>query len=62
MYSRMISTNISSVSRPSIAALPGRVARASLMVNFNVVPSQVLDPGGTGMGRLPVASTTSMVE
>jgi len=62
MYSRRISTNISSVSRPSIAALPGRAARASLMVNFSVVPNQVPDPCGTTVGRLPLASTASMVE
>ena len=62
MYSRRISTNISSVSRPSMAALPGRAALASLIVNFSVVPSQVPDPCGTTVGRLPLASIASIAE
>ena len=62
MYSRRISTNINSVSRPRIAAFPGRAARASLIVNFSVVSSQVPDPGGTTVGRLPRASMASIDE
>jgi hypothetical protein len=45
-----------------MAALPGRAVRASLIVNFSVVPSHVPDPGGTTVGRLPLGSTASMVE
>ena len=60
MYSRRISTNISSVRRPSIAALPGRAILASLIVNFNVVPSHVPELSGTTVGSTPDASTASI--
>jgi hypothetical protein len=50
------------VSRPSIAALPGRAILASLIVNFSVVPSHVPDPCGTTVGRLPRWSMASIVE
>ena len=58
MYSRRISTNISSVSRPRMAALPGRAIRASLTVNFSVVPSQVPNP----WGRWPAHEGLSVLE
>ena len=37
------------MSLPSIAALPGRAARASLIVNFSVVPSHVALPGAASL-------------
>jgi hypothetical protein len=47
MYFRTMSTNMISVSRPSIAPLPGRPEVASSIVNATVVPSHVLGSFGT---------------
>ena len=45
-----------------MAALPARAAPASLIVNFNVVPSHVPEPGGTTVVLLPVLSIPSIAE